>query len=189
MKRVLAASITLLVVGTACGGDGTSSGPSGTPSNEPTAGFKTYTDAGNGFTIKYPPDWEEQQSPEGAAVAFLAPKEDTTDRFRENINVLIQSLPDPDMSLQEYTDLSTRQGPQLIEGFKVLDQDEISVGGHAANRVHYTGGISGNDFEWEAVWLVEGGKAYVITFTASPDRFSDYIERARAALNSFQLIA
>jgi hypothetical protein len=187
MKRELVASITLFVLVTACGGEGAPPRASGTPSNQSTAGFKTYTDAANGFTIKYPPDWEEQQGPEGAAVTFLSPREDAADKFRENINVLIQSLPDPDMSLQEYTDLSTTQGPQLIEGFKVLDQDEISLSGHAATRVHYSGGISGNDFEWEAVWLVEGGKAYVITFTASPDRFSDYLERAQAALNSFQL--
>jgi hypothetical protein len=101
--------------------------------------------------------------------------------------VLIQSLPDPDMSLQDYTDLSTRQGPQLIEGFKVLDQEEISLGGHEARRVHYSGKVSGTALEWEAVWLVESGKAYVITFTASPERFSSYLGQARAALNSFRL--
>lgn len=101
--------------------------------------------------------------------------------------MLIQSLPDPDMSLQEYSELSTEQAPQLIQDFEVLDTVTTSVGGHEAGRVHYSGSISGNALEWQALWLVEGGKAYVITFTADPGSFSDYLAQAVPALNSFRL--
>lgn len=73
MRRARFIAIALAILGAACGGE--SPRPAGTSPNTSTAGFQTFTDTANGFTIQYPPGWEKQQDVQGAAVVFLSPQE------------------------------------------------------------------------------------------------------------------
>jgi len=119
-------------------------------------------------------------------VAFLSPQAGSSD-FRANLNVIVQDLADPSMPLSEYTRLSIRQGPQLIDGFKLLTSGPATLASRSAWRVTYLGRSGDRDLKFEAVWLVEKGKAYVLTFTSTRDAFDSYEPTAEAMFDSFRL--
>ena len=45
----------------------------------------------------------------------------------------------------------------------------------------------GRDLKFESVWLVEKGRAYVVTYTATPDAFAGTEPTAEAVIGSFEL--
>ena len=175
------------MLASACGFGATPSARSSEPSAASTAGYLTYSDATYGFRIQYPPDWSEQAGTAGSVVAFLSQPQGPSDDFRDNVNVLVQDLPDPSTSLQQYTDLSIRQGPDVIDGFKLLSSGPSVLASRSAERVTYLGRPGGRDLKFEAVWLVEKGRAYVVTYTATPDTFDSLEPMAEAIIESFRL--
>ena len=189
LKRLLFVSIGLSMVVAACGKSSTgTSAKNGTPlPSGSTAGFQTYTDATYGFNIGYPSEWERQQGAAGSAVAFLSPVEGTSDDFRENVNVLIQTLPDGSFTLEKYTQLSLQQAPSLITGFHLLDQGSTSLSGSPADRVHYQGEQGNFLLEWEQVWTVKDGKAFILTYTAKRDRYQAQLGTAESMFTTFRL--
>lgn len=182
--RSRAAAFALALTIPACGGGTLLLQPSTSPA--PTAGFLTYTDAANGFTIGYPPGWEKKQGGDLAITVFLSPAEGPSDDFRENVNVLIQDIP-ADMTLDQYTDLSIRQGKSLVSGFTVLRTEATTLSGGRGTRLFYLGKPAGQSLEFEAVWIVRSGKAFVITFTGTRDSFSQFLAEAEGIMFSFQL--
>jgi len=155
------------------------------PSPAGSEGYLTYVDSSSGFRIEYPPDWSAQSGPAGTGVALVAPSSGA-DGFRENVNVLVVDLPDPSTSLSQYTESSLRQARTSIEGFKLLRSGPATLADRSAERIIYLGNI-GRDLKFEAVWLVERGHAYVLTYTATPDSFARLEPTAEAIIASFTL--
>jgi hypothetical protein len=175
-----------MVVG-ACGLGANPSARTSEPSPASTAGYLTYSDATYGFRIQYPRDWSEQAGAAGSVVAFVSQPSGQSGGFRDNVNVLVQDLADPSTSLQQYTDLSIRQAPDLIDGFKLVSSGPDVLAGRSAERVTYLGQSGNHDLKFEAIWLVERGRAYVITFTATRDTFDAVAPMAEAMIDSFRL--
>ena len=70
-KLIVLMLLTILLVSTmACGRDGEQANPT------PTAGYLTYTDKANGFSISYPEDWTTMppESLEAALIGFQDPE-------------------------------------------------------------------------------------------------------------------
>jgi len=156
------------------------------PSPPSTTGYLTYVNSSFGFRIKYPPDWSTQAGSAGAAIAFVSPAQGSSDSFRENVNVLVEDLADPSMSLGQYTDTSLRQAKTAIDAFRLLRSAPATLASRSAERVIYLGQI-GRDLKFESVWLVEKGRAYVVTYTATPDAFAGTEPTAEAVIGSFEL--
>jgi hypothetical protein len=184
------AGIVLSLVAVGCGGDGSSTGPPSptpsVPSGVPTAGFETYTDAEYGFTIAYPTDWEKQEGALGSSVLILSPTEEPSDDFRENVNVLVQTVPDK-MSLGEYTRLSLDEAPKLITGFDLLDDGPAMLSDAPAHQVHYRGEQGAFRLEWKQMYALSNGRAFVLTYTAERDQYESGLPTAEAMFASFRL--
>ena len=123
----------------------------------------------------------------GAAVTFLSPSEGPDDRFRENVNVLVQDLPFSTMTLRQYTETSLSQATSQIPDLKLLSSNPTLLADREAQRVTYSGQQGGHFLEWEQVWLVDRGRAYVITLTAELSRFYTIHATAEAVIQSFAL--
>jgi hypothetical protein len=186
-----AIAVALTISGVACasggGATGTASSTSSPSDNVSSEEFASYSDSKYGFTLQYPKDWEKQVGAMGSAVVILSPREGDSDKFRENVNVLVQTLPDK-MTLDQYTKLSLDQAPNLITGFDLLDQGATQLAGRPARRVHYRGEQGAFRLEWEQVWTVLGGQAFVLTYTAERDRYGTYLRTAEATFASFRLL-
>lgn len=175
------------IIAAACGWGANPSARTSEPSAASSAGYLTYVDSTYGFRIQYPPDWTESVGSAGAVVAFVSPPQSAADDFKENVNVLVQNLPDPSMSLGQYTDLSLRQAGSIIDGFKLLASGPSTLAGRSAQRVMYLGQSGNHDLKFDAVWLVEKGRAYVLTYTATRDSFDAFRPTAEAIIESFSL--
>lgn len=175
------------LLASSCGFGASPSARSSLPSPASQAAYLTYGDSTYGFRIKYPPAWSEEVGTAGSVVAFLSPQQGGSDDFRDNLNVLVQDLPDPSTPLSEYTRLSLRQAPQIIDGFKLLTSGPSTLASRSAWRVTYLGQSGNHDLEFEAFWLVEKGRAYVLTFTAARAAFDAFEPTTEAMIDSFQL--
>jgi len=169
------------------GATGTASSPSSSSDNVSYEEFASYSDSKYGFTLQYPKDWEKQAGAMGSAVLILSPREGDSDTFRENVNVLVQTLPDK-MTLDQYTKLSLDQAPKLISRFDLLDQGPTQLAGRPARRVHYRGEQGVFRLEWEQVWSVLEGQAFVLTYTAERARYGTYLRTAEAMFASFRFL-
>jgi eukaryotic-like serine/threonine-protein kinase len=186
----LLAGIVLSLVAVGCGGNGSSSPPSGpatsVPSGVPTADFETYTDVAEGFTIAYPKHWEKREGALGSSVLILSPTEEPSDDFRENVNVLVQTVPE-ETSLGEYTRLSLDEAPKVIMGFDLLDDGPAMLSGAPAHQVHYRGEQGAFRLEWKQVYALKNGKAFILTYTAERDQYEAGLPTAEAMFASFRL--
>lgn len=181
MRKVLTVTVALLFSAVACVGEGPSQRLPGQ------GDFQTYADEAHGFTIGYPSEWHRQEGVAGSQVAFLAPPEGTSDAFRENVNVVVQVLPEASLTLDLYTKLSLEQAPTIITGFRLLDQGSTTLSGAPAHEVHYRGKQGIFRLEWGQVWTVEDGKAYVLTYTAERKRYEADRATAEAMFETFRL--
>lgn len=190
--RTLALALALTVVGAACGGGGgitpSRSAPSGgSPSATPSTPFLTYTNQDAGFTVRYPPDWEQSESVQGTVVLFKSPAEGPTDQVRESVGVSTEQLPSASYTLDAYTSAAMRQIQQAIPAFQLIASQSATLAGHPAHELVYTGTQDTTALEWLQLYTIVDGTSYILTFAAAPDSFTQFEATARAMFDSFAL--
>lgn len=147
----------------------------------------SYTDAADRFTIKYPENWEKNVTTE--YVTFLSAVESDSDAFRENVNVVVQDLSQQPTTMAEYTQ-ATKDWISESKGVLQLER-EIQFAGNAATEVAYTmpANSIGLDLElmFHQLWIIKDDKAYLLTYTAQPDRYEKFEAQAAEIFKSFVL--
>jgi hypothetical protein len=193
-KLIRACAIVMVAVAASCGGAdsspppatfSTSSTPVASASGVP-SGFATYTNPSPSFTITYPQAWSTSTTVSGAIVVFLAPATDASDLFRENVNVLRQTVTSG-MTLQRYTTLSLANVGQVVQNFNQVNLNTTTLSGMAAQRIEYTGDVNGKSYHFFAEWIVTGTDAWVLTYTAEEIAFQQYLPDAQTTIKSFHL--
>ncbi len=161
--------------------------------------FLTYDNPTYGIRIKYPSDWTKSEQVGGSVVVFLAPKENLSDVFQENVNVLVQDLSTRPMTLSEYTNLSIDQISQNIFDANIIDSSATTLDGNPAHKVVYTGtavkvaiyvgGIQGEyRLKWMQIWTIKDNKVYIISYAARVDKFSEFSDTTNQMISSFEVI-
>ena len=171
---------TCCLITGACGGSvgGTPSAPSG---------YLTYRDAAWGFRISYPAHWSEQVGVEGAVVTVSSAPESADDPYRENVSVSAEDLPNPGVTLGQFTATSLTRAREKISGFRQVTAGPATLADRPAWRVVYRGEANGVPLQWESLWLVQQGRAYSVTYAAQPSRYAATLPVATAIIESFQL--
>lgn len=135
------------------------------------AGAQLFTDPEGEYTIEINPEWiaEHGAIASGIELWFI---NDGTDGFAENLNVLTQKI--PEMSTQEYLDLSSDSLSTLLEDGSVVESAIVT--GHEGQELGimiYEGTVAGSLDTFLAVFAIEGDSAVVATFVALPDEFDE----------------
>lgn len=190
-NRAALIGIMAVLLGVSCGGK-TPSTPRESqgerqPSAASTASFQTYTDAEFGFSIKYPRDWEKLEGQFGTTVLFRSPAEDASDSFQENVNVAVEALPSSSITLDQYYEAALPQVEKVITDFDLGSSDAFTRAGRSWRRIVYTGRQGQFALRFQQDFTVVGNRAYVLTFVAERDRFSEFLPVAEAILGSFQV--
>ena len=132
-----------------------------------------YVNREKGFSIVVPAEWDIEEKKMNTDMIAVSPGESAEDTFRENFNVLVESLP-KEMTLDEYY----MKGMPLFKEF-------------AREFIQHAGGfeeIDGEKFRYDIVshkmgplrikvlqyLYVKGKKGYLITFSAADDKFGNY---------------
>jgi len=146
------------------------------------AGFTPFSDP-SGVSLKYPSDWSVEASSAGSPlIVFLDPPGGS---FRRNINILRQSQAEP-FTLDGYTQLSLKQIND-IPGGTTGESRPTTLSGSPAYRLSYRGDLGSGDLRFLAVWTVRSGKAWLVTYTADPDRFDAGLPDVERLLTTVEL--
>lgn len=158
-------------------------------SNEERSGndkdWKTLSE--NNYSIHYPDNWELDQSKKnGMSFMVLSPAESENDKVRENVNLLIQDIPDG-MSMDQYIQVSENQIKNIIPNSAILKSARQLSGEFEYHKISYTGNEGQTNYKFEQDIFVKKGKAYILTLTCEQSQFDKYQEVGEKILNSFRL--
>ena len=140
------------------------------------------------YTIRYPEGWTLDQSGQmGTRFILLNPLSSAEDKFRENVNLIVQDLSAYDLDLDEYVAISEDQVKTMITNANILLSEREKQNDLAFQKLIYTGQQGTFNLKFEQYYWVEGQKAYVLTFTAEADRFDAFQPTGEKVLNSFRI--
>ena len=148
--------------------------------------WEMHTDKANGYSVKYPNEWEKEIR--GSSVLFLSPLDGQGDRFKENVNVMLQDLSQQQVTLEQYTDITkesviTNLGKQAIVSLK-----DATIQGVAAKEFIYNMNMNGNNLRIKQYWFIKNKMAYLFTYTAEPSKYSEYEATANKMVESFTFL-
>jgi hypothetical protein len=146
------------------------------------------------YSLRYPANWDLQQSENTEAgvnvsylFAILSPLESKQDKFRENINLVIEDLNGQKIDLDGYARLSKVQIESNFQNAKVIEQKKIDNGSRKHYKVIFTWDYEIFHLKVEQYYWVVNGKAYVLTFTSEETKFSKFRGTGEKILNTFIL--
>jgi len=142
-----------------------------------------YVNEEYGFSISPPQGWTVQEESEGEVlVYFLGPIDEGV---RININIVVEEA---QMSLQDYVDFCKEQLQYTLEA-SLISEGSRTIKGHEAYEVVFTWIYETYDFQQKQVYLVEKGNGYVITCTALPTNYDNYVSDFDESVETFEFIA
>jgi len=153
---------------------------------EKVAGWKNF--AKDNYTIQYPSDWTLDESGSmGTSFFLFSPIESETDKFKENINLLIQNLAGQNLDLDKYTAISEEQIKTLMQGAEIVESKRIKTGSDEYHKLIYSGYQEANHLQFEQYYRIIGDKAYILTFSSEKDKFASTAPLGEKIMNTFLL--
>ncbi len=128
---------------------------------QPLSGGQLYTDPRGRFSVRVPAGWRQTTS-RGAAAAFRAPSGTTA------LSVTLTTVGRGQDSLERYRSAFARQ-----PGRRLLDEERVVVAGRHAYRDLAQVTVAGATEDSERVYVVAGGLAHLLSFTAAPQDIGD----------------
>ena len=145
----------------------------------------TFVSKKDGFSLAVPATWDKLENQPGIAVFFLEPQEDTSDAFRENVNVVVEALP-AGMNLDAYAAATLKALPTMLKEFKLVSSQKVKLGKLTAQRIlmRHKSGIY--DFKGLCYVVVSGGRGYSLTCTAPVDKYPSHEKEFENICKTFQ---
>jgi hypothetical protein len=140
------------------------------------------------YSIQYPSTWELNQSGEmGTSFFLFSPLESNADKFKENVNLLIQDLSGQNLDLNKYTEISEEQIKTLALNAILIESKRVENSNDEFHKLIYTCDQGGFHLKIEQKYWVINEKAYVLTFTCEADKAKLFSDKAENILSSFKL--
>ena len=145
------------------------------------AGWLTVDHAG--CRIRYPKDWTLQPESESAVFYLYAPAESEAVRFRENVSLVVEVLPNGKYDADSYV----KEAIKLLQG-QVTANERVVRAGHEGRRLVYTQRpaldvVTTNELY---VWVING-KAYLLAFSRESGNEGDQANAGERILKTFEL--
>ena len=133
--------------------------------------------------IRYPSDWTLQPESESAVFYLYAPAESDGDRFRENVSLVIEVLPNGKYDADSYVE----EAVKLLK-VQVTKNERVEWAGHVGRRLIYTQRpaldiVTTNELY---VWVING-KAYLLAFSREEGNDGEQAITGQRILQTFEL--
>ena len=139
------------------------------------------------FFMQYPDTWELNETGLGGTrFIVLAPMDSDTDRFRENVGIVIQDLTNYDLDLDAYTEISENQIKTIFENCKLIESKRMRDGKGEYHVLKYSGKQGQLPLMFVQRYWVTDDHAYVLTFTSEQSNYESYKVIGENILNSFK---
>jgi hypothetical protein len=150
------------------------------------AGWELLTE--DDYSIQYPKDWELNQSGQmGTSFILFSALENNQDQFRENVNLLVQSVQGQSVDLDAFTEISEGQVKTMLTNCTLYESKRMKKGSQQYHKLIYTADQGGFRLKFEQYYWIENDNAYVLTLTCEESSFSKFKETGGKILNSFSL--
>jgi hypothetical protein len=154
------------------------------PAQKPSQKLITYKKEDTQFN--YPSGWKlDTSAVMGTTWVVFSPLKDNNDKFRENVNLLVQDLTGQNFDLDKYTQLSVSQISQMMTDGKVFESTRMKSGNGDYQKVIFSATQGKFKLKFEQYYFVKSDKAYVLTYTAEQTEFDAYKPTGEQILNSF----
>lgn len=151
--------------------------------------FLIYTNDQAGFKISYPNNWEMIENFGGTTVAFRSPAEDSSDSFKENVNVLGRALQSKNLKLDEFFQANIDTLKKQYPNFNLLSSKNIQLSdGTPAKKIIFNLEFNGVNLKFLQVYSIKNSHGYVISFTSTEESYNKYINDVENILQSFEII-
>lgn len=153
------------------------------------SGTGVYENSTFGFSLSYPEGWiakEADSNSMGMVVGFLAPGDDINSPTNY-VTVQTESLPSSQkMTLDQYTSAVTGNLKSSYKDFKLLTKRDITLGNLPGRELLYTIDNGGTPYEILLQYTIKDDKAYVLTYYAKEDSYSQFEDDVRELMGSFE---
>ena len=140
------------------------------------------------YSIQYPLAWIIDTSKQfGSDLFLLSPNESEMDKFKENVNVMIQNLKGLNLDLDKFVLLSENQIKTYITNGKIIESKRINQNGLEFHKLIYSGTQGAFSLKTEQYYFIKGEKAFVVTFVSEDNQFDKYKVTGEAMLQSFKI--
>jgi len=140
------------------------------------------------FSISYPESWQLDSSKRFvSAIMFYSPIEGPEDKFRENVNVMLQDLRGRNINLDEYKKITDDQISAMGEKAGMIRSVVEKTANGSQYSTEYQMTVNGVEVHVKQVCVIKEEVAYLATFTAKPDTFDRYLPIGTAMLQSFKV--
>jgi serine/threonine-protein kinase len=152
---------------------------------QPTSGKNGFTSTKDGFSITAPASWEKAEGKMGMTVVFVEPLAGASDTFRENVNVVVEKLP-AGMGLDGYVKACNEALAKMMTNFKEVSSARVKLGENDAQRNVYQHKMGVYDLKVLGYFVVHGGRAYILTCTATVDEYDNHEPAFEDICKTFQ---
>ncbi len=140
------------------------------------------------YIIQYPSTWELNQNGQmGTSFFLFSALESDKDKFKENINLIIQDLSGLQIDLNKYIEITEGQIKTIVTNSNLIESKRMSNGNAEFHKIIYSGDQGVFQLKFEQYYWVVNNKAFVLTFTSEKDKYANFVETAEKILNSFVL--
>lgn len=138
------------------------------------------------YSINYPLAWIIDTSRQfGSDLFLLSPNESDMDKFKENVNVMVQNLKGLNFDLDKFVQLSENQIKTLVTNGKIIESKRMHQNGLEFHKLIYSGTQGVFSLKTEQYYIVKDEKAFIVTFISEENQFDKYQVIGEAMLQSF----
>ena len=139
------------------------------------------------FKIQYPMDWSLQTSNTfGASFTISSPLLNNEDKFKENINLIVQDLKEQNIDLDQYVSISKNQLKSLPK-IEFLESKRLGNKNLEYHSIIFKAFLRERNLMLQQIYIIKKGVAYVLTFTSLEKDYDLYKNISEKILNSFKL--
>lgn len=139
------------------------------------------------YSILHPQDWViDTSGTMGSSFILFAPLDNEQDKFKENVNLLIQDLEGKNMDMNQYVSLSENQIKSMIQNSSILESKTVKNDSVQYHKIAFTGEQGAYKLRFEQNYFLQNGKSYVLTFTYEQDKTEEYRRMGELMLSSFR---
>lgn len=133
----------------------------------------------NNFVLDIPDDWQDR-----SIISFAASV--SPNEFAPNV-VITKEITDAETSIEDYTNQQFNITQAEVPELKILDQQNINIGGRPAVQLIQKIGAHGLNLQQLQTFILGNAEIYVVTCTATAATFDQHLPRFQKIAQTFQV--
>ena len=139
------------------------------------------------YSVSYPENWRLDTSHMmGSDFFIFSKKEDSSDLFMENVNLMSYDLQEQTITLDSFVHVSEKQISTMANDFTMLQSARLQGRGGYYHKLDFTARQGIYLLRFIQYYFLSKGKCYTLTFTIEQGKYAKYAGTALKLMDSFR---